>query len=131
MATIVDLIVKKADGTTNITWTAVNGAAGDKLPASWRSETAASFRGNRPTYLLSTQDNGAKTARRANGKVVFPITRTINSVEVVVDKVIVDFSAIVPNALSDAEISEAVSQAFNVIGATVTIASVKSGTTPN
>jgi hypothetical protein len=52
-------------------------------------------------------------------------------VEVVVDKVILDFSAIVPNALSDAEISEAVSQAFNVIGAAVTVASVKSGTSPN
>lgn len=131
MAAIADIVIKKADAVTNITWSAIVGAAGDKLSALWRSETAASFRGNRPTLQFSTQDNGAKTARRSNGKVVFPITRTINTVETVVDKVILDFSCIVPNALSDVEINEAVSQSLNLVVAAAIAASIKAGTSPN
>lgn len=130
MPAIADLVVKKADAVTNITWAALTGSAGDKLPAVWRSETAATFRSNRPTVTLSAQDNGSKTARRMNGKVVFPIARVINTVEAVVDRVILDFSIIVPNALSDVEIGEAVSQAVNVMAAASIVAAIKSGQMP-
>lgn len=131
MANIADLVIKKADGTTNITFTAVAGSAGDKLPAAWRSETAATYRSNRPVFTMVTQDNGQKTARRANLKVVFPVVRTVSGVETVSDKVLLDASVLVPNALTDAEISEAVSQALNLLGAAAVVSAIKAGISPN
>lgn len=131
MATIADIVIKKADAVTNITFTAVAGSAGDKIPAAWRSETAASYRGNRPVFTMATQDNGSKTARRANLKVVFPLARTVGGVEAVADKVILDVSILVPNALTDVEIGEAVSQSLNLLGATQIVAAIKAGIAPN
>lgn len=131
MATIADIVIKKADAVTNITFTAVAGSAGDKLPAAWRSETAASYRSHRPVFTLATQDNGSKTARRANLKVVFPVARTVSGVEVVADKVILDMSILVPSALTDAEIGEAVSQSLNLLVATQIVAAIKAGVAPN
>lgn len=131
MATIANVVIKKADGTTDVTYTAIAGSAGDKLPALWRSETAATLRGNRPMYQLSTQDNGPKTARRINGKITFPIIRMVSAVETVVDKVIFDFSGIVPNALTDAEMNEAVSQSLNLFANAVTKQTATGGYAPN
>lgn len=131
MATIADLVVKKADNVTNITFTAIAGAAGDKLAALWRSETAATMRANRPTFSLRCYDNGSKTARRSTGQVVFPIVRTINTVETLVEKVIFDFSCIVPNSLTDTEIAESVSQSTNLVVAAAIVSSIKSGVAPN
>jgi len=131
MATVADIIVKKADGTTNITFTAIAGSAGDKSPAAWRSETSATFRGNRDVVTLVTQDNGSKTARRANAKAVMPVPRVVNTVETVADKVVGDLSIVVPNALTDAEINEKVEQMLNMFGSAAFRAAIKAGFAPN
>lgn len=131
MAAIADIIVKKADGTTNITYTAIAGSAGDKIPAAWRSETSATLRGNRDVVTLVTQDNGPKTARRATAKAVMPIARVVSSVETVEDRIVFDLSAIVPNNLTDSEIAEKVEQALNMFASAPFRAAFKSGFSPN
>lgn len=131
MATIADIVIKKSDGTTNITYTAISGSAGDKSPAAWRSDSSATLRGNRDVVTLVTQDNGARTARRSNSKAVMPVARTVSGVEVVTDKVIGDLSFLVPNALTDAEISEKIDQALNMFSCPVFRAAIKAGFSPN
>lgn len=131
MATVADIIVKKADGTTNITYTAIAGSAGDKSPAVYRSETSATMRSNRDVVTLTCQDNGPKTARRTSAKAVMPVARVVNTVETVTDKVIGDISILVPNALTDAEINEKVEQLLNMFACPVFRATFKAGLAPN
>lgn len=131
MATVADIIVKKADGTTNITYTAIAGSAGDKSPAVYRSETSATMRSNRDVVTLTCQDNGPKTARRTSAKAVMPVARVVNTVETVTDKVIGDISILVPNALTDAEINEKVEQLLNMFACPVFRAAFKAGLAPN
>lgn len=131
MATIADIIVKKADGTTNITYTAIAGSAGDKSPAMWRSDTSATMRSNRDVVSLTCQDNGPKTARRVSAKAVMPVARVVNTVETVTDKIIGDISIVVPNALTDAEINEKVEQLLNMFACPVFRTAFKAGLVPN
>lgn len=131
MATIADITIKKANGTTDIVWTAIAGSAGDKSPSMWRSETAATIRGYRPVFSLVARDNGPKTARRIEATVDFPVVRAINSVDTVVGKVPVTLSAVVSNSFTDAEIAEAIEQSLNLFAHVTTRASLKSGATPN
>lgn len=131
MATIADIIVKKADGSTNITYTAIAGSAGDKSPAMWRSDSSATMRSNRDVVTLTCQDNGPKTARRSTAKAVMPVARMVNAVELVTDKIIGDLSIVVPNALTDAEISEKVDQLLNMFACPVFRAAFKAGLAPN
>lgn len=131
MATIADIIVKKADGSTNITYTAIAGSAGDKSPAMWRSDSSATMRSNRDVITLTCQDNGPKTARRSTAKAVMPVARVVNTVELVTDKIIGDLSIVVPNALTDAEINEKVEQLLNMFACPVFRAAFKAGLAPN
>lgn len=73
MATATNLTVKKHDGTTDVVYTVVSGAPGDKLPAIWRNEAFSPIAGNRPVFTIASKavQNG-KNARVVEAKLQYP-----------------------------------------------------------
>lgn len=128
MANIANLIVKKSDNVTNVTFNAVAGAASDGMAATWVNSLSSTIRANRSSLSMKAKLNGTKTARRVDVQAVFPIIRVINSVETLIGRIPVDFSLPVPEWATDAEIAEAVDQSINLLTDTTVRAQIKSGT---
>lgn len=78
MPTMADITVKKADGTTNITYTAVQKSAGDTSPARWEQQTP-SVLSLRPQFAVqSSRPPGAGNLRRVECNGVYPIADPVN-----------------------------------------------------
>lgn len=125
MAVQADIVVKKADNATNVTFSAIVRSAGDKIAAVWQSLTSSTSVANRWTLKQVSMDNGPKTARKVVTTYKAPIVRTINGAEVVVATIPMELSGVIPTLLTGAEIDEAVSQGLNLMAS----AQVKSGYT--
>lgn len=132
MASLANITVKKNDGTTDIVWTGVCPSSGDGVPALWRSETVGSAPGHKPTLELSTRYNGARTARRIDGKFIYPqiATDSTTGLTTVVNRVVANISMAVPDACPTTDINEAVSQMFNLLVSTLVKDSFKTGFAP-
>ncbi len=66
MAAIGNMTVKKADGTTDVTFTAVSGSSGDQNPAIWRDEASSTLVAARTSLELSAQYNRNRSFRHMN-----------------------------------------------------------------
>jgi len=70
-------IVVKAPDNSDVTFTALSGSAGDRVPAIYRNDSDGTLPlGMRPTFRIATQDNGPKTARRLTVDGVWPTVYT-------------------------------------------------------
>lgn len=76
MPTMANITVKKADGTTDVLYTAMTGSAGDKSPAVWRNKTVGTTPAQQPELLLSSESSGNGTARRIRIKGKWPMVKT-------------------------------------------------------
>nr|URG16463.1 MAG: coat protein [Leviviridae sp.] len=132
MPSMADIIVKKSDGTTNITYTALNPSAGDSVPAVWRSETAGTAPGFKPLLKLWAKNNGPRTARRVEYTYSYPqtMTDTTTNVTSVVNVPVGGGYFVIPNEVPDATLAEFVDQQLNLLGSTLVRASVKAGFAP-
>lgn len=115
MPNMADIVVKKADGTTNVTFVAKVASAGDKTQAFWSQDAASTTRNQRPTLAISSQANGPRTARRVNGVAHFPVLRTVDGVTVVAHDIPMSFVITVPLSVTDAEADEAAAQFGNLL----------------
>jgi len=131
MAIIANLTVKKSDGTTDVTFTAQNGAGSSQEPAFWQNTASSTVRSNRDGMTMRSHLNGTKQARRVDVQTSFAVRRTINSVETVVGRIPVDFSVPIPEWATDAEVAEAVDQSINLIASVSIRTAIKSGFAPN
>ncbi len=131
MTAIASITVKKADGTTNIVWSAINGAAANS-PAFWRSDTAIGTLGQRPTLQLSGKWNGAGTVRRLDGKITFPsvYTDTNSSLTKIRSTMDMTFSVAVPQDVNSTDLAEFAAQATNLLVDTMIRGSINSGYAP-
>jgi len=131
MAQIANITVKKNDGTTDATYTAVVPSAGDKTPAIWRNQSVGSAAAHRPELRVSSQSNGPKTARRVEATFVYPTTATGSDGKVIVsDRLVFTGSWVLPQGMPDADINEAVSQGVNLLASTLMKDTLKSGYAP-
>lgn len=130
MANIADITVKKADGTTNITYSAIQGAAGDANPARWRSDTAHAVRAFRDVLSMVAKPNGPATARRANLTFSGPVVRAVNGVDTLVGTIPGELSVLIPNNLTDTEVAEKVEQMLNLLASPAVRAAIKAGFAP-
>jgi hypothetical protein len=132
MPQMADIIVKKADGTTNITFTALTPSSGDKVPAQWRSETVGASPGLRPTFSMDSQWNGPRTARRVNLSGQYPFTITDSTTSSTSVKARIPFQATftVPVEVPDTIIAEAVAQITNLVASTLAQSCIKLGYAP-
>lgn len=76
MPTMANITVKKADGTTDITYVAIQPAGGDGLEAVWRVEAIGTIAGNRPRLSLKSKPTADKRARVVDYQLVIPETVT-------------------------------------------------------
>lgn len=131
MPQMANITVKKNDGTTDVTFTAVVPSAGDKSPAIWRNNGVGNAPAHRPEYSMASSYNGPKTARKVSIKLMYPITATGADGKVnVVDRAWYMGELIVPQTMSDADINELVSQSANLGASTLVKDSLKAGYSP-
>lgn len=132
MATMADITVKKADGTTNIVWTALTPSAGDSVPAQWRSETVSTQVNGKPTASLMSRYNKERSVRRVETQLRYPqsYTDSTTGLIAIVNTVPVTISAAIPTGVPDTVVAEAVAQAANLFASTLFQTSFKSGFAP-
>lgn len=132
MPTMADITVKKADGTTNVTYVAATPSAGDKSPAVWTQNAAASIAGYRPKFEMQTQPNGTGTMRQARFKFSFPKTYVDTATGLTKLQKTVDFDGVIylANDLGTSDWLEAFAQLGNLLASTLVRQSVETGFAP-
>lgn len=130
MTAIANLVVKKTDGTTDVTFTAITGSASDGQPAVWQNTTASTIRAYRPTVMMRAKLNGTKAARRVDLTGRFPIVRSVSTVDTLIGNIPLEFSVPVPEWATDAEVNEAVDQFINALASAHVRAHIKAGMSP-
>lgn len=110
-----NLTIKKADGTTDVTFTMIAASAGDNSPALYRSVTTGQAPNRQDSLEVAGRWNGNNDVRRVNQK----LTRCYNvvgtdNVERLTSRVIVEISVAAPTNVPQSHIDEAVAQSANL-----------------
>lgn len=113
MAAIANITIKKADGTTDVVYTALTGAPGDGAPAKWRNEDVTLPIGQRATLTALAKPNGRADARQVQIRVRRPVVRVVNSVPTLIGTIPFEINATLGEQYTQAEIDEAVAQSLN------------------
>lgn len=132
MPTMANITVKKADGTTDVTFTAVTASGGDKQPAIWRNESFGGTVGQRPELRVRSSANGANSARKVEGSFTYPLlyTDSNTSLTKVATRANLQWSASVPQDMTDASLSEFAAQYGNLVAAALIKSVHASGYSP-
>lgn len=131
MPQIANITVKKNDGTTDVVYTGLVPSAGDKSPAIWRANSLGTAPALRPEFMVTSQPNGPKTARRVNTKFSFPSLVTgSDGRKSVADRVVMELSVVLPQGMDEGDVNEAVSQGVNLLNSTLVRDSLKIGYAP-
>lgn len=131
MPTMANITIKKADGTTDVVWTALASSSGDGSPAVWRNNTVGTTVAERPTLSVSARANGSGTARRVNGAFHWPVSAaaTDGSVTIKGDSP-GSFTFLAPQNLTQADINERAYQFGNLVATAIIKASMAEGLAP-
>lgn len=130
MPNMANITVKKNDGTTDVTYTALTPSAGDKVRAIWSSLTAATIAAFRPMFSMVAAPNGDRSTRKVSTNYVYPVTATENTVLVLKGKCIAETNWSIPQNIPDADIAEFVSQYANLLTSVLVKDSAKQGYAP-
>lgn len=131
MPTMANITVKKNDGTTDITWTAVQGSGGDKSPAIWRSQSVGSAAAFNPEMRMTSRPNSDGSVRRVEG--VIDYKQTVTDAYGVTRKAnvgVFQFSVAVPQGMPPADLNEFCAQSCNLVASTLFKDSLKVGFAP-
>lgn len=131
MPTFGNITVKKADGTTDVTYTGLVAAAGDNSPATYRNNTVGTTIAERPSLLIRSQENGTRTARRVRADFSWPLTTTdAGGNKVISGRMTGEASVLIPQNQDPAVIAEQAAQFGNLIGSAVLKACFNEGYAP-
>lgn len=130
MPNMADIIVKKADNVTNVTFTALTPSAGDKVPARWRANAVSSIPNHRPTAEVVSRDNGTKDGRRVMFSGKYPVIATESGVEVLKAIVPIEISMLVPQNVDAVQATEAIHQMGNLFVSALIRSSFVDGYSP-
>lgn len=130
MPQMANITVKKADGTTDILWTAMAPAAGDKSSAIWRSNTVGASVAQRPELRMQSQGNSQGTQRVIKTNFVYPILATENGVVMIKGYVTQVTESKITLTAPDADAKEAVYQGFNLLSSALVKDAVQAGFAP-
>ena len=128
-----DIVVKKADGVTNVTYVGVAPSAGDKTPAIWRLTAASPKLGFQPIFTMKTAPNANGTFRHANFAMTFPVIHTDTPTGLVVldGNLSLDAHMSLDANLSTTDYNEAFAQFGNLIVSTLIRSSIGVGYSPS
>lgn len=131
MPTLANIVIKKADGTTDVTYTAVASSAGDGTPAIFRNNTVGTTLAERPTLLVKSTSNGPRTARRVRVDYSWPtVSSDAGGNKTITGRMSGDASVLIPQNQDAATIKEQAYQFGNIIAATLIKASFDEGYAP-
>lgn len=132
MASLADIVVKKNDGTTDITYSGICPSSGDGVPAIWKSKSVGTAQAHQPEFRLSSRDASKGQKRNLRGTYVYPqiATNSTTGITSVVDKATADVNWNIPKGMAAADVNEFASQFANLVYATLIKTSVKDGYTP-
>jgi hypothetical protein len=127
-----NITVKKDDGTTDVTYTAVVASGGDKSPAVWRDNSFGGTSGQRPELRVSSRANGDNTARRVDLQFTYPSLYTDTSTGLTNVSARANFtaSAVIPGNMPDTFAAEFGAQVGNLIAASLIEDSLTVGYAP-
>lgn len=132
MPNMANIVIKKADGTTDVTYTAAAPSAGDKSPAVWKNATVGSVLAARPTFSIVMMDNGTRKARRARSTFLWPKTRLDTAGNVsVVGGASSESSHLIPQDMTPTEIGEFVAQYANLLASALIKQALNDGYAPS
>lgn len=132
MANATNLTIKKADGTTDVTYTVMIASGGDKAPCVWQDLAASAVPNARPTLQAESAWNGAKTARRVNVRYVYPYTVTNpDGTTTIINQELGTLSWITPQDVPDSVAAEAAAQFGNLAATAAFKGMLASGYAPN
>lgn len=126
MPAAADITVKKANGSTDVVWSKLAASGGDSSPAVWSSLTSATYRNLRHSLTMTSRWNGNRSSRRVDVRVTFPYLDS----DGVPQSATFEFTGPIPTKASDAEISEMVHQATNLLGSTLIRTAMVEGYSP-
>lgn len=130
MPTLSNITVKKADGTTDVVYTALQPASGN-LPAIFRNNTVGATLAERPTLLIKAMDNGTKQSRRVRVDFSWPLVSTDSGGRVVpAGRMAGEASVVIPQNQDAATIKEQAHQFANLIGSAIIKACFDEGYAP-
>lgn len=130
MPNMANITVKKADGTTDVVYTALTPSAGDKTPARWQNNASHAKAALRATVEMTSRFNPAKTARHVTLLVKYPEVASVGGVDTVTGTGHMTIDGVIPLQVSDTAIAELVAQAANVFKAALVQDSFKIGYAP-
>lgn len=126
-----NLTIKKADGTTDVTFTMIAASAGDNSPALYRSVTTGVAPNRQDSLEVTGRWNQANTVRRVNQKFIRSYNVTdVNSVETQASKVTVEITVAAPQNVPQSAVDEAVAQSANLYKHAEIQAACKAGYAP-
>lgn len=132
MPNMANIVIKKADGTTDVTYTSAAPSAGDKSPAVWKNQTVGTVLAARPSFTLVAMDNGTRKARRVRSTFLWPKTRVDTAGNVtVVGGASSESSHLIPQDMTPTEIGEYVAQYANLLASTLIKQSLVDGYAPS
>ncbi len=129
MPAIANIVVKKNDGTTDITWTGVQPSSGDGTPATWKSQSVGSAQAHQPELRLSARDVQKGNVRNVRGTFRYPqiATNSTTGVTSVIGMATATVSFEVPKSMAIVDSNEAVAQFFNLLDSTLIADCFKQG----
>jgi hypothetical protein len=112
-----DIVVKKADNTTNVTYVKQVAAAGDKTDARWQQTAGGSSINLQPYLTVRSQFNGPRTVRRVEGKFGYMNTYTDSTTaqQIVKATVVGSYSFQVPVVTDTTAANEGAAQFGNLL----------------
>lgn len=130
MPTLANITVKKSDGTTDVIYTAIAGATGQN-PAVFQNNTVGTTKAERPSFLISSKDNGPRTGRRVTADFAWPIaSQDAGGNKVISGRMVGSCSVLIPQNQDVAVIKEQAYQFANLIGSALFKAALDEGYAP-
>lgn len=125
-----NIIVKRNDGTTDVTYTLLTPSAGDKVAARWRSNSVSGVASFRPELAMKSEAAANGATRRCVLSFILPNLVTVNGETVRKGQFSMSVTAIVPLDMDDTQVAEGVSQGVNLFASTLIKDSLKAGFAP-
>lgn len=129
MPAIANIVIKKNDGTTDITWSAVQPSSGDGTPATWKSTSVGSAQAHQPEFRLSARDAQKGNVRTVRATIRYPqiATNSTTGVTSVIGVALLSATLEFPKTMSNTDVNEAVAQTFNLLDSTLIADCFKAG----
>lgn len=131
MPQMADIVIKKADGITDVTYVAIVGSSGDKTEARWENRTIGFMPAERPQLACVSDYNQPRTARRVKGSFLWPITRTDGGGNTLITgSSSGTFNFVAPQSQPGDDIKEQAYQFGNLVASAIIKASMEEGYAP-